>query len=144
MALKKINAFLNAIQIGSGKPKKTKNGMVPTVKRVEGYLLSATFGIGKTRKEKGSTKYRLLPKNKGDEFEVWGNGAINHSLCVGDDKQQLNPEYIGRMIAIEYTGVLPAKGKNQAGVACDIFVDRDDAIKPVHAKGGKDYKLKNP
>jgi hypothetical protein len=105
------------------------------VKSVEGYLISAKYKVGMTKKKKGSTLYTIESKI-GERVDFWGNASINAALCVND---KLNPGLVNRMIKIVFVKMgkkVPGKNPQRH---CDVMVD--DADKRTTA-GSRDYSLK--
>lgn len=135
--MRKLNKFVDAISIGDPKEKR-KPGNPPFVKSCEGYLIGATYDIGKTKKKNGSSKYALQGK-KGDRFDVWGNASINSSLCV-DGK--IDRELTGKFIRIEYVSMRDGKKGQNAQRVCDVMVDDDDLLTGKKSEKVIDYKLK--
>jgi len=110
MAFKKLNTMLDAISIGN------KKG---AVKSVEGFVIGARYGIGKTKKKPGSTLYQMVDK-KGERFDVWGNASINGALCQ-DGK--FNPQLGNKLIRIQFVRVGKAKPGQSAPNICDVLID---------------------
>ena len=128
--------MVEAISIGPN----TKKG---EVKQVEGFLIAAKHGIGKTKKKKGNSLYSFSSE-KGERFDVWGNASINGALCEAPEK--VNRAYIGKMIRLVFVKMREAgKGKNAQKV-CDIFLDTEKDIRGDDApkKGQKtvDFTIK--
>lgn len=121
--------MVQALSIGQGKDK---------VKKVSGYLVGAKFGIGKSKKNKGSICYRLKTK-KGEAVEVWGNGFINSSLT--NDGREIKPELRGLYIELTFVKLGKAKKGQSPAVETDVCVDDADSINKS-VKGGKNYQLK--
>lgn len=130
MALKKINAMLEAVSIGKGKGRKD---------HVAGFLVSAKFKVGKTKKKKGNTLYRF-DDGKGNEFELWGNASINSALCDGDQPgDSLKLVYVGCWIDIRFVRIGKAKAGQSAPNICDVSADTARRLK---VPGVTTFKLK--
>lgn len=128
MAYKNISKMSEAISIG---PKPNEK------KWVEGYLLGAKFGVGKTGKKKGNSIYNF-ESLKGERFDVWGNASINLALAPGEKLQSL---LVGKLVKIEFVRLRDSgKGKTQQKV-CDVFCD-ENRKKKLATGGETDYIIK--
>lgn len=117
MALKKINARIEAQKIGGAKDQ---------LKAVEGYIIGARYGIGKKGKNKGSTIYQFIDK-KHERVDVWGNASINAALCREDGK--FNPNLGNKLVRIQFVKMGKAKKGQSAPTICDVLCDEKDVYK---------------
>lgn len=135
MAFRTLNQFVDAISIGN--PKEKRDGK-PFTKKAEGYLITAVYNIGKTKKKKGSTKYSFQSK-KGEKFDVWGNASINSALCEND---KIISDLLGKFVRVEYIETRPGKKGHNPQRVCDIKVDDDDKLNVSKSRKTIDYTIK--
>lgn len=117
MAFKKLNTQLSAISIG---PKKGE------AKTVEGYIVGARYGIGKNKKNKGSTLYQMKD-GKGERFDIWGSAVINGALCKPDGR--FDPQHGNKLVRIQFVKMGVAKNGQSAPKLIDVFIDDSKTLK---------------